>query len=376
MNIPRVAAGLLSAVLLLAPAGAATAGHPAGTGSRADGSRANGSWADGSLADLAARHGLRFGTAVDMSALAADTTYRERVASEFSAVTPENVMKWETLEPQRGTYNWGPADDLVAFARRNGQKVHGHTLLWHSQNPTWLTEGVESGEIDAAELRQLLRRHIFDTVRHFRGKIWHWDVVNEVIDDNANLRDTFWLRTLGPGYIADAFRWAHQADPRVKLYINDYNNEGLSAKSDAYYALIRDLRRQGVPIHGYGVQGHLGVQYGFYPADNIATNLKRFTDLGLEVSFTEVDVRMPMPPDNIKLQAQAQGYTVLLQGCLLTPRCVMFTVWGFTDKYSWIPGWSDGREGAANLLDENFAPKPAYHAVRTTLELSERRARR
>src|SRR2546428_753340 len=103
--------------------------------------------------------------------------------------------------------------------------------------------GVDSGAINSAQLREILRQHIIDEVSHFRGKVYQWDVVNEVIDDNANLRDTIWLRNLGPGYIADAFRWAHQADPHVKLFLNDYNVEAGNAKSDAYFRLIQDLLR-------------------------------------------------------------------------------------------------------------------------------------
>lgn len=318
------------------------------------------------LRELARRNGLFIGTAVDMDALANDATYRRRVATEFNSVTAENVMKWETIEPQPGQLNFGPADELVDFARRNGQRVRGHTLLWHNQLPPWLTEGVASGEITPPELRRILRRHVIDVVSHFRGRIYQWDVVNEVIDDNANLRDTLWLQQLGPGYVADVFRWAHRADPRAKLYLNDYNVEGLSPKSDAYYALAQQLLANGVPVEGMGVQGHLGVQFGFFPASNVAQNLQRFEDLGLETSITEADVRMILPPDAEKLQLQAQGYLTLMEACLMVRRCTSFTVWGFTDRYSWVPGFFEG-EGAANLLDENFASKPAYLAVQNAL---------
>jgi endo-1,4-beta-xylanase len=381
MKVTRIVAGALSVTLLLLSAGAAGAA-PGGSTTDVPGAAASSARAavashgdsNQTLGALAKRSGLRFGTAVDMSALANDATYRDRVAGEFTAVTAENVMKWSELEPERGTYNWGPADELVDFARSNGQLVHGHTLLWHNQLPAWLTSGVDSGEIEPAELRQLLRRHIFNTVRHFKGKIWHWDVVNEVIDDNAQLRDTMWLRELGPGYIADAFRWAHQADPKVKLYLNDYNLEGLSAKTDAYFELVKDLQRQRVPVHGLGIQGHLGVQFGFYPAENVAANMQRFIDRGLEISVTEADVRMIMPPDNAKLQGHANGFNTILQGCLLVDRCVMFTVWGFTDKYSWVPGFFTD-QGAATLLDEEFNPKPSYDAVHATLKLAGSRRR-
>lgn len=379
MKLTRTTVGVLAGTLLLLPAGASAAGANAGgsTTDTAPGAMvapramaaAHTTGANNSLGALARKSDLRIGTAVDMDVLATDAAYRDKVNSEFTAVTAENVMKWEVLEPERGTYNWAPADELVAMARRNGQLVHGHTLVWHNQLPAWLTEGVNSGDIDATELRQILRKHIFDTVRHFKGKVWHWDVANEIIDDNAQLRDTIWLQKLGTGYIADVFRWAHQADPKVRLYVNDYNIEGLSAKSDAYYALIKDLKAQRVPINGLGIQGHLGVQYGFYPADNVAANMQRFQDLGLETAVTEADVRMIMPVDNAKLQAQANGFNTLLQGCLISERCVMFTIWGFTDKYSWVPGWFEG-EGAALVFDEQYAAKPAYDAMRSTLMLA------
>jgi endo-1,4-beta-xylanase len=309
--------------------------------------------------------GVRIGTAVDMTALAGDAPYRQAVGREFSTVTPENVMKWEAVEPQQGVYNWAPADQLIDFARAHGQTVRGHTLVWHSQNPSWLTEDAFS----PAELRALLRKHIFDEVGHFKGRIWAWDVANEVFNDDGTLRDTIWLRNLGPGYIADAFRWAHQADPNATLFLNDYNNEGVNPKSDAYYALVKQLKAERVPVQGYGMQGHLAVQYGL-PGDVLA-NARRFDALGLQTAFTEVDVRMLLPPDGTKVAAQSQGFTTLLTACLLTRHCVSYTVWGFTDKYSWVPGVFAG-QGSATPLDETFAPKQAYHALHDTLLLASR----
>jgi endo-1,4-beta-xylanase len=361
MKVPRVAAaaGLLASVLVVASLLPA-AGSPA----PAAGSSSS---LDRPLRDLAGRQ-LLIGTAVDHAAFTSDATYRQRVESEFSSITAENVMKWEVVEPVRGQLDFTAADELLAAAKKNGQQVRGHTLLWHNQVPAWLTTGVESGDIDATELRAILRKHITDEVRHFRGRIYQWDVVNEVIDDNAQLRDTLWLRELGPGYIADAFRWAHAADPKAKLFLNDYNVEGASPKSDAYLALVKNLLAQRVPVHGFGAQGHYGVQYGFHSAADVATNLGRFEKLGLETAITEADVRMLMPTDAVKLQAQAQGYSVLLQGCLLAKRCNSFTVWGFTDKYSWVPGVFAG-EGAANLLDENFGAKPGYRELQAVLAL-------
>ena len=321
---------------------------------------------DQPLRALAKRHDLRIGTAVDMDALGSDTTYRTLVAREFSAVTAENVMKWESLEPVRGQYNWGPADQLVEFARRNGQKVHGHTLLWHNQLPGWLTSGVADGSISSAELRDIVRDHIKTVVRHFAGKVWHWDVVNEAFTDGDNpvLRDTIFKTALGPDYIAQALRWAHEADPRVKLYLNDYAIDGINAKSTAYYNYAKQLRAQRVPLDGMGFQGHLDLQYPI-PID-AAANLARFDKLGLETAFTEVDVRYFLPASTYNTAGQVGSFTVLLQACLLTPHCVMFTLWGFTDKYSWVPGFFTG-QGEATPLDANFQPKPAYTALQLTL---------
>ncbi|MET9595578.1 endo-1,4-beta-xylanase [Streptomyces sp. NPDC006516] len=356
-----VAVGSAVAVLLvsaftLSSASAATddSGRHGGAGHSA---------APQTLGSLGKKAGLRIGTAVSATALAEDAPYRAKVAGEFTSVTAENAMKWESVEPTRGAYDWAAADELVDFAKKNRQLVRGHTLVWHSQLPAWLN----NGDFTAEELREILRRHITEQVTHFKGDIWQWDVVNEAFNDDGTLRDSIWLRKLGPGYIADAFRWAHEADPKARLFINDYNIEGVNAKSTALYELVTQLRKQRVPIHGVGIQGHLGVQYSA-PHD-IADNMLRFDRLGLETAITEADVRMPMPADSTKLEAQAEGYGVLLRGCLLTPGCNDFTVWGFTDTYSWVPDTFPG-QGAANILDENYAPKPAYGTLRQTLTLA------
>ncbi|WP_372348386.1 endo-1,4-beta-xylanase [Streptomyces sp. KL116D] len=325
------------------------------------------------LRALAAPHDLKVGTAVDVSALSDDTAYRAVAGSEFNSVTAENVMKWEVVEPTRGTYDWSQADELVDFARRHHQSVRGHTLLWHNQLPAWLTSGVADGSIDAPELRRILRDHITAEVKHFKGRIYQWDVVNEIFEEDGSYRDSLWLRTLGPSYVADAFRWAHAADPKAKLFLNDYNVEGINAKSTAYYDLAKKLRAQGVPVQGLGIQGYLDIQYGF-PAD-VEQNLERFAALGMQTAFTEVDVRMNLPAGDTERARQADDYRRLLDACLAVRSCTSFTVWGFTDKYSWVPGTFPG-QGAANILDENFVAKPAYTALADELKTTRRTGHR
>jgi endo-1,4-beta-xylanase len=354
---------------------------------------------DQSLRTLAARHNLYFGTAVDAAAFAdqADPRYKSMVNSQFSTVTAENAMKWESLEPTRGTYNWGPADTLVDSAIRNHQLVRGHVLAWYSQLPGWLTAGINDGSIGADELRALLKQHITDVVAHFRGRIWQWDVVNEAVSDpwetpaaihlggNTGSFKQVFADKLGPGYVADAFRWARAADPKALLFYNDYNIEafgdgGPGDKTQFVYNMVKQLRADGVPIDGVGSQGHLSTQYGNYDVFQVADALQRFTDLGLAVAFTEVDARsLTKNADNPALaangadlnardQASAYNHHVLLQACLMNRHCLSFTVWGFTDKYSWIPNWfKNPPEGSGCLWDANYNPKKSLRTVQGDL---------
>ncbi|MET9368263.1 endo-1,4-beta-xylanase [Streptomyces griseoflavus] len=295
-----------------------------------------------------------------------DKEYRKVLGRQFSSVSPENQMKWDHIHPERDRYDFEQADAIVDFARRNKQVVRGHTLLWHSQNPQWL----EQGDFSEAELRAILREHITTVVGRYAGKIQQWDVANEIFDDQGNLRtqDNIWIRELGPGIVADAFRWAHKADPRAKLFFNDYNVEGVNAKSDAYYTLVQDLLRQGVPVDGFSVQGHLSTRYGF-PGD-LEDNLSRFDALGVETAVTELDVRMDLPesgePTAEQQKKQADYYQRTLQACLAVDGCNSFTIWGFTDKYSWVPVFFEG-EGYANVMTADYERKPAFHALRDTL---------
>lgn len=295
-----------------------------------------------------------------------DAPYRELLAAEFTSLSAENQMKWDHLRPDQDTYAFDDADAIVEFAQANGQVVRGHTLLWHSQNPDWL----ENGDFTADELRDILRDHVETVVGRYAGQIQQWDVANEIFDDNGNLRtqDNIWIRELGPEIIADAFRWAHEADPEAELYLNDYSVESVNAKSDAYYELSRELLADEVPLHGFSAQGHLSLQYGF-PSD-LEDNLRRFEELGLGTALTEVDVRMPLAegaePTEEQLRQQADYYVRTLEACLNLTSCGSYTVWGLPDRYSWVPVTFEG-EGAATIYWDDLTPKPAYDALLETL---------
>lgn len=298
--------------------------------------------------------------------LTGDEEYRELLAQEFSSLSAENQMKWDHLRPSQDEYDFEDADRIVEFAQENGQDVRGHTLLWHSQNPDWL----ENGDFSEEELRTILQDHIATVVGRYAGQIQQWDVANEIYDDNGNLRteENIWIRELGEEIIADAFHWAHEADPTAELYLNDYSVEDINAKSDAYYDLAQDLLDQGAPLHGFSAQTHLSLQYGF--PSSLQENLERFEALGLGTALTEVDVRMPLDegaePTEEQLDQQADYYVRTLEACLNVGSCESYTVWGFPDRYSWVPNTFEG-EGAATIFWDDYTPKPAYYALRDTL---------
>ncbi|NEA99932.1 endo-1,4-beta-xylanase [Streptomyces sp. SID13726] len=313
--------------------------------------------ADTPLRDLAAAKGKVIGTAVTGSKLTG--TYGDIAGAQFNSLTPGNAMKWGSVEPTRGTYNWAEADQIVDFAEAHGQQVRGHTLVWHSQNPSWLTNGTWT----QPQLSQLLNDHIALEVGRYKGRLAAWDVVNEPFNEDGTYRQTLWYNGLGTGYIAQALTAARAADPAARLYINDYNVEGVNAKSTALYNLVKSLKEQGVPIDGVGLQAHLIV--GQVPS-TLQQNIQRFADLGVDVAITELDIRMALPSDTAKLTQQAADYKAVMNACVAVARCAGVTVWGFTDSDSWIPSTFPG-QGAATPYDENYAPKPAYHAIAEAL---------
>jgi endo-1,4-beta-xylanase len=305
---------------------------------------------------LAKKRGMEIGTAVRGDVLKRNRAYRQLVAAQFSTVTPENEMKWDVVEPARGEYEFGAADDIVKRAREAKQKIRGHTLVWYFQVPGWVRK------LGPMQLRQATREHIRNVVDHFKDDVGVWDVVNEPIADDGGLRPSVFERRLGPGFIEDAFRTARVADRDAKLYLNEIGAEGINPKSNRLYEIVRDLKARGVPIDGVGFQTHTNL-HGL-PADFVA-NMQRFRALGLDVAITEADVALKMPPSPADLQAQADIYARIVRACE-TVKCTSLTFWGYTDGRSWISETQAGM-GAATLLDDALRPKPAFYAVQRAL---------
>lgn len=296
--------------------------------------------------------GKLVGTAVQ-SGLLSDGTYNEVAAREFNYLTAEYEMKWDVLEPSPGASRFGAADSIVGFAMTNGMQVKGHAFLWHGATPAWVNA------LPAADLGAAVERHIITVGEYFRGRVDAWDVVNEAVaDDGSGLRDTVFRQRLGEGYIAEAFRLARRADPGARLFYNDYGGEGLNAKSNRIYDLLRGLLAQGVPIDGVGLQMHISA--ASRPSDGaIAANIQRLAALGLAVHISEMDVRINDAPGTqpTRLELQRAAYRDVVRVCVQEPKCEAVTFWGFTDAHTWLRGDSP------LLFDAMYQPKPAYFGV-------------
>lgn len=319
------------------------------------------------LQQAAARHRIGIGAAVDPRYLE-EADYAAVLKAEFSVVEPENATKFGPIHPRPGndpaSYDFAGADRIAEFAKANRKKMRGHTLVWHNQNPGWLP-----GSSNPEELSRTLEQHIQTVVRRYAGRIYAWDVVNEAFGDNGSMRSSIWYDKPGIGfagkgtaYIEAALKMARKADPKARLFYNDYGAETLGAKADAIYAMAKDFKARRVPLDGIGFQCHFIMEMNKPDVlDSIEKNFDRFAKLGLDIEVTELDIRVKNnSPATLREQADFYGKFVAL--CARQPRCRLIQTWGVTDKYSWIPGTFRGT-GWALLWDEHYGKKPAHAAV-------------
>jgi endo-1,4-beta-xylanase len=323
------------------------------------------------LREAGERHQIFVGAAA-ASAHLAEPEYANILGSEFSQLQAENEMKFGVIHPRPDSdpepYDFRGGDALVAFAQAHKMVVRGHTLVWHNQISPWITKGTFS----SLELANILRSHIGTVMRHYSSKVYAWDVVNEAFNDDGSMRHTIWYDQPGigagdsTGYIEQALRWAHDADPKAKLFYNDYDSEEINEKSDAIYDMAKDFKKRGVPLDGIGFQTHITLKFDD-PAKvaSYARNLQRFADIGLDLHMTEIDIRL-RDASPASLTAQAKLYGKIATLCVQQPRCKLLQTWGFTDKHSWIPSFYKG-QGWALLWDEQYRKKAAYSAVRDAL---------
>jgi len=250
------------------------------------------------LRQAAAAHKITIGAAA-ASAYLSEADYSTILGSEFSQLQAENEMKFGVIHPRPDTdpspYDFRGADALVSFAHSHNMVVRGHTLVWHNQVSSWVT----NGNYSAPQLAKILHDHIDTVTKHYASRVYAWDVVNEAFNDDGTMRHTIWYDKPGIGagadtkYIEQVLRWARAADPSAKLFYNDYDAEEINKKSDAIYAMAVDFKKRSVPLDGIGFQAHVSLKFDD-PAKlaSFAKNLERFAKLGLELHITELDIRL------------------------------------------------------------------------------------
>ena len=338
---PRRAGTRIRKVIAAAAVGAMTAGGlVAATGTAS---------AQTSLGDAAEAQGRYFGVAVAVDRLG-EPDYTATLNREFNSVTAENSWKWESLQPSPGYFDFSTADRIAEHARQQGMELRGHTLVWHSQLPSWV-ENIGSAD----ELRAVMNNHITTVMEHYKGQISSWDVVNEAFEDGGSgaRRNSVFQRVIGNSWIEEAFRTAREVDPDATLCYNDYNTDAWNtAKTQAVYNMVADFVSRGVPIDCVGFQAHFNS--GNPVPENYHQTLQNFADLGVEVQLTELDIAGWG-------DSQAEQYAGVTLACLAVAECTGITVWGVTDKYSWRA------EDTPLLFDGDYNPKQAYYAVLETL---------
>lgn len=307
--------------------------------------------------EFADKNKLHYGVSVQ-AADVLDPAAIALITENFNILVPENTMKWGIIRPNRTFWNWSDMDNMVAFAKKNKMIMKGHTFVWHQQNAPF---------VNALKTREdaiaVLEEQISVVMTRYKGKIAEYDVANEVLEEDGSMRKTIWLKTIGDDYLDIAFKAARKADPKAKLILNDFNNENMgNPKADAFYELVKSLMQRNVPIDGVGFQMHL---MGMYPVqeEDVRANVARFRELGLTVSFSEIDVRVKLPMTPEREEEQIAAYTKLMEIVQTEPNVDSFIMWGYTDKMSWIPQVFPGF-GFAHLYDWDVKPKPVYEAIK------------
>ncbi|RKP51729.1 endo-1,4-beta-xylanase [Cohnella endophytica] len=295
------------------------------------------------------------------------------IANHYNSLTAENEMKFVSLHPEENKYTFEYADEIVGFARSNGMKVRGHTLVWHNQTSDWLFQDDRGNPVDGDTLLARMKSHIDTVVSRYKEDVYAWDVVNEVIADEGAelLRPSKWLDIAGPGFIGKAFEFAHTADPKALLFYNDYN-ESHPLKRDKIYALLKSLKEQGIPVHGVGLQAHWNL---YDPGlDEIRAAIEKYASLGLLLHLTELDMSvfrfddrredLTAPTEEL-LELQAVRYEAVFSLLREYKEVIdSVTFWGAADDYTWLDDFPvRGRKNWPFLFDEKQQPKSSFWKV-------------
>lgn len=305
------------------------------------------------------------GAAINIKLLRKHAGYRNTIISQYNSITAENAMKFGKLHPSEKVFRWTDADELVDFAKANGMRIHGHTLIWSANNPKW----VNAYQGDKQAWKKLLKTHIQTVVKHFKGRVPSWDVVNEAFEDNGKLKKSIWLEKIGPEYLALAFQYAHEADPKALLFYNDYGQEYGGRKMEAILKMVKDFKARKIPIHGLGLQMHVVVRLSD-AALKKGINAAASTGLLVHVSELEISVRYKKPKvfqmDEELAGLQAQKYRTIFQAFRAIAKKQQFgiTTWNVGDADAFRNGpYKNKNHDHPMLFDIYYKAKPAYYAI-------------
>ncbi len=332
------------------------------------------------LKKRAAAKGLIYGAACGRDLLASDKNLEACIIRECGVLTPENELKWQFLRPRPNVFDFSRADWMAKFARTHNMLFQGHTLVWHSQLPDWFKEVVNRQNAE-----KFLVEHITTVTKHYAGQIHSWDVVNEAIEPKdrlkAGLRQSPWLKFLGPDYIELAYRVTAQTDPKAMLVYNEndleHDTPEHEAKRTAVLKLLERLKSRGTPIHALGIQSHL-LGHSSLNAKKLRNFLSNVTSFGLKILITELDViDQKLPSDPIVRDRMIAGMYEDYLSIVLDERAVIAVLtWGLSDKHSWLPMFlprSDGLPVRPLPFDSNFKPKLAWNAIARAFDQAPKR---
>ena len=292
------------------------------------------------------------------------------IKREFNSMTCENDMKPEPTEPNEGQFNWENADRIANFCRANGIKLRGHCLMWHSQIGRWMTSDNPTKEV----FYQRMKNHIQAIVSRYKDVVYCWDVVNEAMTDDKNAEDPYrqsvMYKLCGDEFIAKAFQFAREADPKALLFYNDYN-ECDPVKSKRIFNMVKKMKDAGVPIDGIGMQGHYNI-YG--PTEKeVDDAITLYKTIVKHIHVTELDIRVNEEMGGqLRFSREGVNVTDSVKQHLADQYARVFrvfrkhkdvvdcvTFWNLGDRDSWL--------GAANYplpFDSEYKPKMAYEYIK------------
>jgi endo-1,4-beta-xylanase len=334
------------------------------------------------------KHDFRIGTALSNRTLQQpDTDMLELIAREFSAISPENCLKWGQVHPEADRWEFELPDRYVKFGLDHKMFILGHTLVWHSQTGRQMFQDATGATLSREALLQSMGNHIRTLVGRYKGKITAWDVVNEAVDEDKGWRKSPWFTIIGPDFIEKAFHWAHEVDGKAQLLYNDYNMHN-PKKVEFVAAFVRDFKKRGVPIHGVGLQCHEGMDYS--KIEELEAAILTIARAGVRIHITELDVDI-LPrreqlitadvsnsqaysdalnpwkqglPEDMEKQL-AKRYEELFRLFLKHRNKIdRVTTWGTSDDESWKNNFPiAGRTNYPLLFDRKKQRKLAYQAV-------------